>query len=405
MTEGASAGLPYLVRGARVIDPASGTDTTADLLVMDPAGDPARRPKVIDGRDLVAVPGLIDLHTHVDPVGMEGALSPAVPGLQSGVTTVVDAGSAGAGRFRSFLDATETEPTRVLAFINLIHEGLAHNPELRASSDLDVDALVATISEVPDRVSGVKLRAVSPALDIFGMDLLRIAKEVCRGAGIPLMVHLGDTSSTTAAILAAEIIDVLEPGDILTHVLSGRPGAFMSGGRTLHAAHAAHERGVVMDMGHGVRNFSFEVAESLLDIGIHPDTISTDIGKRPRHDGPAHSITETMTKILSLGFSLADVIAMTTLQPADAISRTDLGRLFGGGGTPPADGFTTSSDVSLLRVVEGDWHLADSSGAVRRAAVGVVPVGAFKDGVLHDTGPAPHADGWLQNWRTNDDER
>src|SRR4030095_24567 len=64
---------PVLFRGARVVDPASGTDEVADLLVNEGviASSPGANATVLDGDGLVLAPGLVDLHAHLRQPGRE----------------------------------------------------------------------------------------------------------------------------------------------------------------------------------------------------------------------------------------------------------------------------------------------------------------------------------------------
>jgi dihydroorotase len=64
---------PVLFRGARVVDPASGTDEVADLLVDGGviAPSPGRSATVLDCDGLVLAPGLVDLHAHLRQPGRE----------------------------------------------------------------------------------------------------------------------------------------------------------------------------------------------------------------------------------------------------------------------------------------------------------------------------------------------
>src|SRR6202011_4327240 len=94
-----------ILRGGRVIDPASGCDETADIAfgdgkVTEIGRDlPASGAEIIDMRGLLVVPGLIDLHTHVYWGGTSLGVEAVEVARQSGTTTFVDAGSAGPGTF------------------------------------------------------------------------------------------------------------------------------------------------------------------------------------------------------------------------------------------------------------------------------------------------------------------
>ena len=68
---------PVMLRGARVVDPATGRDGEADVLVADGrieavgAGLDPRGAEVVECSGLVLAPGLVDLHTHLREPGFE----------------------------------------------------------------------------------------------------------------------------------------------------------------------------------------------------------------------------------------------------------------------------------------------------------------------------------------------
>ena len=110
-----------VLRGGRVIDPASGRDETADVAFgdgkvtgvgRDLAGGGA---EIVDARGLLVVPGLIDFHTHVYWGGTSLGVDAAEVAQRSGTTTFVDAGSAGPGNFHGFRrHVIEPSPLRII---------------------------------------------------------------------------------------------------------------------------------------------------------------------------------------------------------------------------------------------------------------------------------------------------
>ena len=125
----------------------------------------------------------------------------------------------------------------------------------------------------------------------------------------------------------SQILDLLRPGDILTHAYSGAPnlaGAFtniVQDGRLLPAALAAKQRGVIFDVGHGGGSFDYTVAEAAIAQGAPPDTISSDIHVFSGNTPGMPYLTWVMSKFLGLGFSLEQVVAMATVDPAKVINR------------------------------------------------------------------------------------
>ena len=125
----------------------------------------------------------------------------------------------------------------------------------------------------------------------------------------------------------SQILDLLRPGDILTHCYSGAPnlgGAFtniVQDGRLLPAALAAKQRGVVFDVGHGGGSFDYTVAEAAIAQGAPPDTISSDIHVFSGNSPGMPYLTWVMSKFMGLGFTLEQVVAMATVNPAKVINR------------------------------------------------------------------------------------
>lgn len=380
-----------VLTGGRILDPQNGTDTVRDLILEDgqPVSAPAPTSSVetFDCTDLLVVPGLIDVHTHVWD-GMPAAIAADVAGVQSGVTTVVDAGSAGPLGLDDFLMRERSEAvTRVEVLMNLAATGLVQMPEITSQDDADPVQASFAIGRHRAELSGLKIRITEPAAAALGIELVRLAKRVSREWELPLMVHFGASGDAPASsTLAAEVISLLAPGDIITHVMSSRAGCVSTAPGAKHEARLAAERGVKFDIGHGVGHFSFRVADELIEAGLRPDTISTDLTKPARERG-AFSLTETMSRFLMLGFSLAQVIAMTTSAPARILGRPDLASLEPG----------KPVDVSILRVRPGPWLFEDSAGERRTGTDGIEPVATVRAGTLIKAGPGPHDGAWLRS--------
>src|SRR6476469_4082449 len=123
-----------IVRGGRVIDPSQELDTIADVAIRGQriaaiGVDLVKlgvRGEVVDARGLLVTPGWVDLHTHVywgvAPLGVEADRYC----VGRGVTTAVDAGSAGASTFPGFKRyVIDVSATRVGAMLNLSTLGIA----------------------------------------------------------------------------------------------------------------------------------------------------------------------------------------------------------------------------------------------------------------------------------------
>ena len=384
-----------------MLDPGRGIDAMLDIAVagdrialIRDAIEPARASRVLDATGRLVVPGLVDLHTHVaarlgglpaDP----HAPTPDIAGVLSGVTTVVDAGTAGAANAAGFVNyVAQGAKTRVIGFLNAGTRGILHAPEARVPSDMDVAATVAAIEARPDVLRGIKVRMVSPMIVEFGVEFPLMAKKMASEAGVPLMAHVGDIygDHPVAADLTPRLLEeVMSAGDIVAHATSAHVGALVRGGELLPEAHAARDRGVLFDAAVGHSNFSFEAAKVVLGQGLVPDIISSDL-VGPSRFNVLYSLTECMGKFLALGLSLEDVVRMTTAAPARALGmQNEIGALAPG----------RVADISILEVVDGDWVFRDINGASQRGTQALRPCAAVRAGRVMplDYGPRPW--GWL----------
>src|SRR5207245_370562 len=192
-----------------------------------------------------------------------------------GVTPLVDAASSGCASFSAFprhiLPRCETE---VIPLLHICQTGLATNPDIIAESSIDLESTLKVAREHKGLIKGIKARMVSPALEILGMEMPRLAKRAARESGLPLMVHIGDTTKRYRPDIVRELLPLLEHGDIVTHLFTANPGGVLdANGKVVPEARELVDRGVVLDTAHGRMNFGFEVARKVLDQGLIPDCI------------------------------------------------------------------------------------------------------------------------------------
>jgi dihydroorotase len=382
-----------LLTGGTVLDPSSGHDGVLDIAVergviarIAPGIPAAEATRVIDVRGRLVTPGLIDCHAHVFEGVSRTGVNPDLAGVHAGVTTLVDAGSAGAATFGAF--PTHILPrchTEVIPFLHICQTGLATLPDIIAESSVNVEDTVRVATEHRGLISGIKARMVSPALEIMGMEMPKLARRAARESGVRLMVHIGDTEKRYDPKVIHPLLDLLEPGDILTHYFTPNPGGVLdANGRLVPEAREAASRGVWFDTAHGRLNFSFEVGRRIIDQGLLPHCISTDLTV-PGRLTAVHSMTEMMTRFLGLGFTLPQVVTMCTANPAKAVGVGDrLGSLAAG----------RQADISVLDVQEGEWVVYDVLGAALRVDRALVPHLTVKRGrvFMPDFGPRPW--GW-----------
>ncbi len=384
-----------LITGARVVDPANRRDGAFDIAVSGGAIAAVESPgvlapsdavRLVDAHGLLLTPGVIDAHVHVFHGVNANGVDPDLAGVGAGVTTVVDGGSAGAATFRAFpkyvMPAAQTE---IIPFLHYGKFGLSAHPDIYAPDSVSIEDTLRVMHEYADLIVGLKVRMVSPALDVFGIEMLRSARRIADETGTRLMVHIGDNARRTDPAIISEALPLLAAGDILTHLFTPNPGGIIGAdGRTVPELADAVARGVVLDTAHGDVNFSLDVARSALAQGVVPDCISTDLNTNGWR-GVAPGMPDIMTRFLALGFSLDEVITMSTVNPAKAVGIADRAGSIAIG--KPAD-------LSLFELRSGSWRLRDSFGATLDAQVAFIPKAAIKSGVLHAAVWGPRPWGW-----------
>ena len=387
-----------LLKGGEVIDPSQDIRAKLDVAVTDgiisavaPDIDPSGASRVINVDGNIVIPGMIDLHTHVYEGINQNGINPDLAGVRSGVTTVLDAGSAGCYTFGGFPNyVVPRAKTRIFCMLHISRVGLSYQPDTSRREDIDVEETVSVIKANRPLIQGVKIRAVGPGVPRMGVEMVRLAKQAATEGGVRLMVHIGDRSIAdgdgTEPTITRQLLPLLDNGDIITHLFSGNPGRIIdNSGTVIPEILEAQARGVFLDTAHGRQNFSFDVAKAALDQGVNPRSISTDMTP-PGRVNTVHSMTEMLARFMALGFSLEDVIRMTTANPASALGMEDtLGSLAVG----------RPADISVLREETGDWLFNDTEGNTLRGDKALVPVVTIKDGEAYspDWGPRPW--GWL----------
>ncbi|HKY08319.1 MAG TPA: amidohydrolase/deacetylase family metallohydrolase [Candidatus Binatia bacterium] len=350
-----------LLTGGTVLNPATGLNAKLDVGV---AGDRvaavqanlprAGAKKVLDVAGCYVTPGLIDFHVHsywgVNPYGCNlDALC-----LATGVTTTMDAGSAGPVNFLGFRKLVfEQSKTRMLGFIALAQHGVLNTPgELLNLGFADPDGAAETVGNNRDIGIGIKLRLHKKSIGDNSREALRLAIKAGEATKTPIMVHVGDT-----AIGMDEIADTLRCGDVITHCYTPqRPSIIDEKGKLLPLVRRAKERGVIFDVGHAGGHFDFNLVERAMGDGLTPDIISSDLHGRLAQPGfgVVGDLPMTLTKFLPLGLTLEQIIANCTINPARAIGWQDrIGSLEVG----------READIAVLQVLDDPVALRDSLGA------------------------------------------
>lgn len=380
----------FLLKGGRLLDSANGKDGQFDIRVTDGVVDaiaPNLEPDgaaVMDVKNLIVTPGLIDVHLHLmKGLGAFG-VDPDIFGVGSGVTTVVDAGSAGhtlLNVFRNYI--TNNAKTRVFNYINLSTLGGVTGPGFSILADprlIDEEKIANAVEANRDIIVGIKIMATGGALGAQGLKPLERARKLGDELKIPLLVHIGESwTKGTEPVAVGDVLKYLSPGDIITHMFTAHPGGLLDGnGKLWPQVRDAKASGILMDVGHGLHNLNFDVARKVLDQGLEPDGVSTD-GHRGNRAGPVYDLPTTMAKLIALGFSLNQVVEMATLNAARLLGRPkELGTLPIG---QPAD-------ISVLRLEDREWTAVDSQKGAIPATQALVPVYAIRRDTIYESLPA-----------------
>jgi dihydroorotase len=352
-----------LIKGGEVIDPKQEIHGIRDIAInhgkivaisKDISSNDAK--KVIDARNKIITPGLIDIHTHVAEAIMPIAVTPDEAGVYSGVTTVCDAGSTGYATFNGFKDLIIPHAdTEILCFLHLSPTGQSIYPEL-CWHDVNPDRMLKLIEENNELIKGIKIRAGASLIKNYGISIIKTAKKIATDAYIPLGVHIGlsfedKLPRTTLNDFNADMLNLLEDGDILFHTFTQRDGGVINpDGSILPELKDAMKRGVVIDVSPAQSHFSFKLAKIGMDQGVIPTTLSTDI-TITNYKGPIlFSLPVIMSKFLALGLTLHQVIEKTTITPANVLNEEERrGSLEVG----------RPADVSILELTEGNFLFSD----------------------------------------------
>jgi len=377
-----------VVRGGTLIDPAQAIAAKRDIAFR--GGKVAavaeallgEATEVIDATGALVTPGLIDIHAHVYH-GLYIGRHADQTSLVNGVTTVVDAGSAGWMTLPGLRDyVIPTYRTRVYAFLHIGATGLTINrvmPELADIKFAQVEETARAVAENRGLVLGIKVRIAHGATGrdnhANAREALKRARQAADLAGVPLMVHVSDTP-----IPLPEILEHLQEGDIATHIFNGNAEQVLGGdGRVRREVRAAQERGVVLDVGHASVHCNVDVARRAIGEGLRPTTLSTDL-HTPPPGRIVYNLRGLMSKFLALGMTLEDVVASVTSRAAGAIGKsTELGSLAPG----------MAADAVVLDLEDGHFTYVDSAGNEVKATRRFRTRHVIRDGRRL---PASHAD-------------
>lgn len=351
-----------IIKGGEVIDPSQGIHDRKDIGIskgriaaVDERIDSKDAKRTIDATGKIVTPGLIDLHAHVAHGVTKHCIFPDVCGVEAGVTAVCDAGSTGYLTFEDFKKILPETKTDVFCFLNLCPDGLRNEPEAWNRHPIDEEAIARTIEENGDIIKGLKLRVTAAMSEMLGIEGVKQAKKIANAVKVPLMVHIGidlseQADETRMDDINQQMLNELEAGDILTHVYTAKIGCVIKpDGRLLPGFKEAIERGVLLDTAIARFNYSIGNAKIGLEQGAIPFTVSTDL-TTISINAYVFSLLTTMSKLLTIGVSLNELIRMTTIHPAKVLNQENQrGSL--------STGF--AADISILKMKAGDYIFKD----------------------------------------------
>jgi dihydroorotase len=375
---GSAASFDLVIKSGHVIDPTQKISGVMDVAIK---GDkiasiaanipPSEARGVYEARGKIVTAGLIDSHGHVYDGGITTSIDPDVVGLPMGVTTIVDAGSAGASNFAGFRKyVIERAHTRIYSLLNIGMNGCCNNEIYGDPRLVDARAAIDTIEQNRPHILGIKVRINGRHEELaHDIEVLKVAREAADATRVLIMMHWTNEP---------DLIALLKRGDILTHpfnppspnssnLMGGEPGKIMPQVLTLK------DRGIWTDFSHG-GHLAWAVAEASAKQGWFPDTISTDIHRlHVPPNGVVYDLVTTMSKFLYLGLTVDQAVERVTAAPAKIFKFPEkIGSLEPG----------SVADVTVSELRSGDFELFDSRREKRVGHQKFVPTATVKGGTI-----------------------
>jgi len=354
-----------VIKGGHVIDPKNGINEVMDIAVNDGKVvrvakniDASKSTQVVDAKGMYVTPGLIDPHVHVfygtDPERAYGngtmAIIPDGFTFRTGVTTVVDAGSSGWRTFSDFKkQVIDLSQTRVLAFINIVGEGMRGGVYEQNTRDMDGRLTGMTVRHYHDYIVGIKVA------HFVGNDWTPVDEAVKAGtiANTPVMIDFG--GSIPPLSIEELFMKHLRPGDIFTHCfgqLRDREAIVDTNTKNVKPfVWEARKKGIAFDVGYGSISFAYSQAIPAFKNGFYPNSISTDIHTSSMN-AAMKDMLNVMSKLMAIGMSLDSVIAASTWNPAREIKHEELGHLSEG----------AIADIAIFGMRTGKFGFFDYTG-------------------------------------------
>lgn len=340
-----------IIKGGHLIDPKNKLDEVMDIALND--GKVAliakninadQATQVVDAAGMYVAPGLIDIHSRLAYTLPDGYT------FRVGVTTLVDAGDSDYETFANFKkQVIDKSTTRVLAFLNIKGGDYQGGINEKNSGD-KIASESAKLALAHKDIVGFKV-------DFVGPDWSPVDRGVEAGniANMPIMLDGGRNHPHPS--LKDLFTKHMRPGDIYTHTytiiedINARDMIVdQQTGLIKPFFPEAQKRGIIFDVGHGSA-FRYSNAIPAMKAGFYPNTISTDLSAGSTN-AFMKDMMNVMSKFLTMGMSLKEVIQASTWSPARAIKREELGHLSPG----------AIADLVVFSLREGKFGFYETAG-------------------------------------------
>lgn len=366
-----------LIQNGRLLDPITGMDCQGDLAIskgkIRAVGKVERREAVqtVDAAGCYVVPGLIDYHMHFFTSGCEFAVLPELPTISSGVTTIVDGGSAGVSGFEGFYRNDMLRSwLRVKAMLNICSAGQigVYYLENMDPALFQRETILKLCRQYQGTIVAIKVRQSREIVKELGLLPLQEAVKIAEEAGLPVVVHATDSPGEIK-----QTLEVLRPGDVFCHCFHQKGRTILDeNGHVLPEVFEAQKRGVLFDCAHGSMNFSMKVAAQAMSDDFYPDIISSDLSMLSLMKPPAYSLAHILSELMNMGMDFKQILPRVTATPAKQMGIAKEGFLIQG----------APADIAVFRQEEKRFHLKDRYGNEREAHTLLRPMMTIKDGVI-----------------------
>lgn len=370
--------LDIKIKNGTVFDPGKGWKKQCDIGIegnkICEIGDlSASDAKVeIEASGCMVTPGLIDFHAHAARGISDFSMPADLIQIPNGVTSMVDAGSAGAANFEGFYQHNVVNSILTIkSLLNVSSMGQATHlfNENLEPSNFDRDRISMLAEKYKGQIIGLKLRQSKDIVGNLGLEPLKASVKLGSELGLRLSVHITDSPGEVK-----DTLDILRPGDLFCHMYHQKGKTILDeNGRVLPELWDAKKKGVLFELGHGAFNFSGYIAKNAIDQGFLPDVISSDLSLLSACKAPTYGFSYILSELLNLEMTFEDIITRCTKVPADLMGLSYYNGFFEQG---------APADVAILKIVDHKVHYTDRYGNQYEGDKLIKPEITIKDGVI-----------------------